>query len=158
MKRSSIIFFFSSFQEVEITAAETKPSVSAAPRPRKLPATWRGKRAGAAARSRRGAAGEAPAPPGSPRLPPAGLPAARHRARRHPRTLPGFQGEAFSEQPGLLYCKAFSNPQTCYKTAPPGCFPWGGAHRTQHGGGSKPPAGKRTGGHTHTDFRVLSQP
>lgn len=60
---------------------------------------------------------------------------------RHPRTPPRRAGSSFTEQTGLLYCKPFTNPQSCYKTATSGFFLWGeNTHthlhsrtRTKHG-------------------------
>lgn len=66
-----------------------------------------------------------------------GGPAALPPAPPHPPRRAG----STTEQTGLLYCKTFTNPQTCYKTANPGFFLWGEnrAHhihsltRTKHG-------------------------
>lgn len=68
---------------------------------------------------------------------PAAAPAALPPAPPHPPRRAG----STTEQTGLLYCKTFTNPQTCYKTANPGFFLWGEnyAHhthsrtRTKHG-------------------------
>lgn len=145
-------------------AAETKPSFSAAPEPRKIPETLRVKRAGAGARSRCEDAASCGA----------GRPASRQRAGvgsrrqppppclRHPRSPPRRAGSSFTQQTGLLYCKPFTNPQTCYKTATPGFFLWGENTRThahaQNMAGRSGGRRKEGEGGGEEDWRQVSAP